>query len=54
MSALEDYYDNMFAIKYETQEAIYNNIIEEFEKLSLEEKVDRLIKIYARKSANKL
>lgn len=52
MSAWDNYYDDMFERKYALQEAIYNSIIEEFENLSLEEKVDKLIKIYARERAS--
>ena len=51
MGYRDDYYDNMFAREREKREKIYNNIIKEFEKLSLEEKVDMLIAIYAEKEA---
>lgn len=54
MGYRDDYYDNMFAREREKREKIYNNIIKEFEKLSLEEKVDMLIAIYAEKEAHRL
>ena len=43
----------MFAREHEIRERNYNYIIKQFEKLSLEEKVDMLIKIYARKESDK-
>lgn len=54
MGYRDDYYDNMFARELEKREKIYNDIIKEFEKLSLEEKVDMLIAIYAEKEAHSL
>ena len=52
MGYLDDFYDEMYAREEAKKEAIYNSVIEEFENLSLEEKVDKLIRIYARKEAN--
>ena len=51
MSAIDDYYDRMYESKRRQEDAVYNKIIKEFEDLTLEEKVDRLIKIYATKMA---
>lgn len=53
MSAWDNYYDEMFEREHAIRESIYNSIIEEFNDLSLEEKVNELIKIYARERANK-
>ena len=51
MGYLDDFYDEMYAREEAMKEATNNSIIREFENLSLEEKVNRLIKIYARKEA---
>ena len=51
--AHEEYYGNMYASKRRQQDEIYNRIIADFEALTLEEKVDKLIKIYAAKRAYK-
>lgn len=51
MSAWDDYYDDLWEKEHLLKEKNYNDIIKRFENLSLEEKVDLLIKIYARKEA---
>ena len=51
MSQIDDFYDKMYVRERERKDEKYNQIIKEFESLSLEEKVDRLIEIYARERA---
>ena len=51
MGYIDDFYDEMYAREEAMKKATYNSIIREFEDLSLEEKVNRLIKIYARERA---
>ena len=47
MSQLDDFYDEMYAKRNKQKKDSYNKIIKSFETLSLEEKVNRLIEIYA-------
>ena len=51
MSYIDDYYDEVDRRKTEVQNERYNQIIKEFNYLSLEEKVNTLIRIYALKKA---
>lgn len=53
MSYVDDYYDEVYRQKAEAQNEKYNQIIKEFECLSLEEKVNTLIRIYALEEARK-
>lgn len=53
MSYVDDYYDEVYRKKEEAQAEKYNQIIKEFECLSLEEKVNTLIRIYALEEARK-
>lgn len=48
MSSLDDFYTEKYNREYEQKEKRYNQIIQEFEDMSLEEKVNELIEIYAR------
>lgn len=52
--AHEEDYDTKYAIMAKLQDEKYNKIIADFEALTLEEKVDRLIKVYAIDMAYKL
>ena len=51
-NAIDEYYGRIYAAKCKARDEKYNQIIQEFESLSLEEKVDKLIKIYASEIAS--
>lgn len=53
MSMVEDHLDEMYYREEQAKEARKQRIIDEFKDLTLEEKVDRLIEIYARNVVNK-
>lgn len=49
----DKFYEEMYTREYNRKDRKYNEIIQEFENLSLEEKVNKLIKIYATEIAYK-
>lgn len=49
----DKFYDEMYTRERNRKDKRYNEIIQEFENLSLEERVDKLIKIYATEIAYK-
>ena len=51
MGAIDDFYDEVYARRNERNRKYYDSIIKSFEDLSLEEKVNKLIEIYAREQA---
>lgn len=47
MGYIDDFYEELSAGRKKREDYTYNNIIESFKDLSLEEKVNKLIEIYA-------
>lgn len=54
MSQLDDFYSEMYAKERRQKDEKYNRIIKEFESLSLEERVSKLVEIYAKEMAYRI